>query len=399
MLKSMCLRNKIMISIGLLLIINSCSIILLLNRFENKIYSTVSNNPRPLSYNYYLGMVLVGNIQNSFLMNMDYPIIGNNNNVHDLIFIVRKLRIQILSILGVTVILGVFLSILLSRSISKPIMQLARDSKRVVDGKLSKSIDLPQCPELRVLIDSYKKMREGLLEYEEEKSRLKSVEITKNLAAGIAHEIKNPINTVGLITDYLQTNLSPDSSEKRYEFFKLTENMRNELKRINRIVEGFLRLTRPDVYNFKKENINSIINYSVSTLEPEVIKHGIKVHLKLTPRLPYIKADRDRLNQVFSNLLLNAVEALPRGGDISISSGSTGDKIEIEVMDNGIGIPGENLNKIFNTYYSTKEQGFGLGLSLIHNIIYKHGGKIAVSSERGKGTKFTILLPVSSQYE
>ncbi len=98
-------------------------------------------------------------------------------------------------------------------------------------------------------------------------------------------------------------------------------------------------------------------------------------------------------------MLLNAVEALPRGGDISISSGSTGDKIEIEVMDNGIGIPSENLNKIFNTYYSTKEQGFGLGLSLIHNIIYKHGGKIAVSSERGKGTKFTILLPVSSQYE
>lgn len=399
MLKNMCFRNKIMISIGLLLIINSGSILLLINRFENKIYSRVSKNTQPFSYNYYLGMVLVGDIQSSFLMNMDYPVIGSNNDTHDLIFLLRKLRIQILSILGGSVILGVFLSILLSRSISRPIMQLARESKRVADGKLSKSIDLPQCPELQVLTDSYKKMQEGLLEYEEEKSRLKSEEITKNLAAGIAHEIKNPINTVGLIADYLQTNLSPDSSEKRYEFFKLTENMRKELKRINRIVEGFLRLTRPDVYNFKKENINSIINYSVSTLEPEVIKHGIKVHLKLTPSLPYIKADRDRLNQVFSNLLLNAVEALPRGGDISISSGLKSEKVEIEVLDNGIGIPSENLRKIFNPYYSTKEQGFGLGLSLIHNIIYKHGGKITVSSERGKGTKFTILLPVDSQYE
>ena len=154
-------------------------------------------------------------------------------------------------------------------------------------------------------------------------------------------------------------------------------------------------LTSPEKYNFKKENINSIIDYSVSTLEPEVIKRKIKVNQKLSSHLPEIKADRDRLNQVFSNLFINAVEAMPRGGEIMIYSGSNGNnKVEIQVSDNGIGIPPENLRKIFSPYYSTKEQGFGLGLSLTHNIIHKHRGKIAVSSEKGKGTMFTIQLPV-----
>ncbi len=395
MFKSMSIRNKIVSTIALLLLINSGSIFLLVQRAEKKLYSSILNTPKPFTYNYFLGMVLVGDIYTSFLMNKDYPTITSHDSTNDFFQMLHGLRIKILIIFGITVVIGVLISIMLSRSISVPIMQLARETKNVVNGKPGKDMVFPQCPELQVLSDSYKKMREGLLDYEEEKRRLQRVETTKNLAAGIAHEIKNPINTVGLIADYLQTNLSPDNPDKRYEFYKLTENMRSELKRINRIVEGFLRLTRPEKYNFKKENINSIIDYSVSTLEPEVIKHKITVNQNLSSHLPDIKADRDKLNQVFSNLLINAVEAMPRGGEIMIYSGSNDSKkVEIQVSDNGIGIPPENLQKIFSPYYSTKEQGFGLGLSLTHNIIHKHRGKISVSSEKGKGTMFTIQLLV-----
>jgi signal transduction histidine kinase len=395
MFKSMSLRNKIVITVALLLMINSGAIFLLVQGAEKKLYSAMSNTPKPFSYNYYLGMVLVGDIYTSFLMNKDYPTIENHESPHVFFQMLRGLRIKIFIIFGITVVIGILISILLSRSISKPIMQLAQETKNIVNGKPGKDMVFSQFPELQVLADSYKKMREGLLDFEEEKRRLEKVETTKNLAAGIAHEIKNPINTVGLIADYIQTNLSPDNPGKRYEFYKLTENMRSELKRINRIVEGFLRLTRPEKYNFKKQNINSIIDYSVSTLEPEVIKHNITVNQNLSTQLPDIIADTDRLNQVFSNLLINAVEAMPRGGEIMINSGpNDGGKVEIQISDNGIGIPPENLPKIFSPYYSTKEQGFGLGLSLTHNIIHKHHGKIAVSSEKGKGTMFTIQLPV-----
>jgi len=159
-------------------------------------------------------------------------------------------------------------------------------------------------------------------------------------------------------------------------------------------VEGFLRLTKPDVYTFKNENVNSIIQYNVSTLEPELVRNGVKVLLNYHSSLPLIKADRDRLNQVFSNLIINAIEAMPRGGQIDITTNHQNSNVEINIADDGIGIEEENLRKIFSPYYSTKNKGFGLGLSLIHSIIHKHQGKISVHSEKGKGARFTILLPV-----
>ncbi len=393
MFKKLCIRNKIMISVVLLLFLSSGSILLLIDRIEKEIYSSNADSTQLFSYNYFAGMILTGDIHSSFFLNKDYPLVGKDNNDSNLITAVHKLKTQVLIVFGLSIILGIFLSIGISRSISRPIMQLVHASKNLTNGKMGKSFLLPNCAELQVLTDSFKMMQEGFLEHEEEKSRLESVEITKNLAAGIAHEIKNPINTVGLIADYLQTNLSPDNPEKRYEFYKLSENMKNELKRINRIVEGFLKLTRPDIYHFKKVNINSIIQYNVSILEPEAIKHGIKIHLQFYSMLPGIKADRDMLNQVFSNLILNAIEAMPRGGDITITTEPKEGNVEILVSDNGIGIKQENIRKIFSPYYSTKKNGFGLGLSLIHNIIHKHHGKITAHSERGMGTDFIILLP------
>ena len=173
--------------------------------------------------------------------------------------------------------------------------------------------------------------------------------------------------------------------------------MKDQLKRINRIVEGFLRLTKPSVYNFKPEDINSLIRDTVTLYEPEIIKEGVQIHMELGADLPSVKVDRDKLNQVFSNLILNAIEALPRGGDITISSTRSNSKtVEVNVSDTGIGIGNENLNNIFSPYYTTKKQGFGLGLSLTHNIIHKHRGRITVSSEKGVGTRFTIQLPVES---
>jgi hypothetical protein len=239
-------------------------------------------------------------------------------------------------------------------------------------------------------------MQRELKEINEEKSRLESVEITKNLAAGIAHEIKNPINTVGLIVDYLQTNLSPDVPEKRYEFYKLSENLKKEIKRINKIVEGFLRLTKPTVYSFALENLNELVREGVSTLEPEMAKNGVKAGLQLDPDLPLVRADGDKLAQAISNLLLNAVEALPRGGEITAATRLVDGRAVVSISDNGIGIPPENIAKIFNPYFTTKKQGFGLGLSIAQDIVHKHEGKLTVSSERGRGTQFVVYLPLGS---
>lgn len=398
MKRMLCIRSKMMIPVLVVLVVSAGAALFLIWRMEERMSSSNHATRSGVSYNYMAGVTLTGDLYSNYLLNKEFlkefPQMTSVQLSLDSNTALHRLRNNIAMVFGFSLILGVFLTVVTSRSISRPIMQLVDASKELQNHKLGSDALHPKCRELQMLSNSFKSMQEGLVEYEEEKSRLESVEITKNLAAGIAHEIKNPINTVGLITDYLQTNLSPDEPEKRYEFFKLSENMKNELKRINRIVEGFLRLTKPDVYTFRNENVNSIIQYNVSTLEPELVRHGIKVLLNYHSSLPLIKADRDRLNQVFSNLIINAIEAMPRGGQIDITTNLQNGNVEINVADDGIGIEEENLRKIFSPYYSTKNKGFGLGLSLIHSIVHKHQGKISVHSEKGKGTRFTILLPV-----
>jgi signal transduction histidine kinase len=396
MLDRMCIKARIIITIILLLLMYTGGILCLEYRVEKKLSSLQFNSSQPLPYNSFLSMVLFGDTRSGLMMGTTYAVINGDESIEDFSALVHKLRYQVLMILGFFIVLGVIVAVLISRGITKPIMALANASKGFAKGKISEKLESPKCSELKVLTESFKHMQQGLLEYEEEKSRQEGVEITKHLAAGIAHEIKNPINTVGLIADYIQTNLSPDNPEKRYEFYKLSENMKNELKRINRIVEGFLRLTKPDMFTFTTENINNIIRETVSVLEPEIIKNGVKLTLKLDEEIPPVKADKDKLNQVFSNLLINAVEAMPRGGNILVSTEKLdGKRVRIEISDTGIGIPNEDKSKIFSPYYTTKKQGFGLGLSLTHNIIQKHMGKINVNSEKGEGARFEILLPVS----
>jgi len=393
MQKSLCIRTKIMITIFILLLFDAGIILWLESRAEDKFYRMKNVYNQPLEFNSFFNMMLLGDIRD-YKLRTSTPIISDKEKRESLVTIIRSLREKIMLVFGITMVVGMLLSICIARGISKPILKLAHVTNNLSNGKLNNNFELPRCAELKVLTESFKRMQDGILEHEEEKTRVDGLEITKNLAAGIAHEIKNPINSVGLIIDYLQTNLSPENPEKRYEFYKLSENMKNELNRINRIVEGFLRLTRPEILDFQEEDINKIIKDSVSVLEPEIVKYNVNLQMNLDSNIPKIKADRDKLKQVFSNLIINALEAMPRGGKMTIVTSIGNEKnISIKIDDNGIGIPGENIKKIFNPYYTTKKQGFGLGLSLTQNIVYKHKGKITVNSVKGKGTSFIVMLP------
>jgi len=348
-------------------------------------------------------MMFPGGMYSGFMSPGNYTIasrFGNNLLANqNLMLMFKELRSQFVFFFLASIIIGLLVSEITARKILNPLNEIANVSNEIAKGNYNVEIKEAKTPELRRIVDSFRIMKNGLAEFEEEKERTESIEITKTLAAGIAHEIKNPINTVGLIVDYLQKNLNPEDPKKSYEFYKLTENMKNELKRINRIVEGFLRLTKPDVYNFKKSNVNSVIKETVSVLEPEAIKQNVRIKLELCNTIPSVYIDRDRMNQVFSNLIINSIEAMPRGGVITISTDKIQDGVVIVIKDTGIGIEKDNIRKIFSPYYTTKKQGFGLGLSLIHGIISRHRGKIFVSSEVGKGTEFTIMLPEGNRNE
>ncbi|MBN2324785.1 MAG: HAMP domain-containing protein [Spirochaetes bacterium] len=400
MFKRMCIRTRIVVSMVAILLFYTGGILILESRMEKKLSGIQFEQSPVLPYNSFLSTVLFGDNRTGLMMGGNYAVFNGEEGIDEFATLVHSMRYQVLMVFAFFIVTGVLLAMFIARGISKPIMDLARASGGILRRDAGARLEPPRCTELRVLAESFNSMQKELREYDEEKSRAEGVEITKQLAAGIAHEIKNPINTVGLIADYIQTNLSPDDPEKRYEFYKLSENMKGELKRINRIVEGFLRLTRPDAFTFETEDVNGIIRESVSVLEPEIVKNNITLSLKLDDTVPPVRADKEKLNQMFSNLIINAVEAMPRGGDIEVSSGKLdGKMVKVEILDTGIGIPKEDRNKIFNPYYTTKKQGFGLGLSLIHNIVINHMGKINVYSEKGKGARFEILLPVDSSDE
>ena len=394
MFSKTCIRNKIIGIILFLIITNIVGIYLICITMENNEIIAKAKSISPLSYDYFMGMELTGDMRNSFLLNRDYPVIVKNSDISTSLQIIHKLHQKLLLLFIASGIVGIAIALYVARSISRPILKIAHSYKDGPD--LINDHQISGCKELDLLAKSFTKMQQDLIEQEEEKSRQESVELTKTLAAAIAHEIKNPVNTIGLTIDYIETNLSPNDSQKRYEFYKMFENMKKELARINKIVEGFLRLTVPDRLDFKNLNINEIIKGVKTDLEPNLIKNNISLNLVLENSINPILADEDKLKIVFSNLIINAIEAMPRGGEIKIKTMNIDERrIRIDIIDNGIGIEENEISKIFKPYYTTKKQGFGLGLPLILSIVQKHDGRLTVSSKKGNGTTFSILFPVS----
>jgi signal transduction histidine kinase/putative methionine-R-sulfoxide reductase with GAF domain len=211
------------------------------------------------------------------------------------------------------------------------------------------------------------------------------------LAAGIAHEIRNPLTSINILIHSLTQNLPTEDS--RWEDLKVIEE---EILRINEIVDQFLRFARPAPPLLVKAEVFSIIEETLQLLRPQIEKQRILVQKEFQP-LPPILMDREQMKQAILNLLLNAVQAMPKGGHLALRGHvPEGNRwVRFSIQDSGVGIPAEDIGKLFDPFFSTKEGGVGLGLSITHRIIDQHDGKIEVESAPGKGTLFTVWLPVS----
>lgn len=210
------------------------------------------------------------------------------------------------------------------------------------------------------------------------------------LAAGIAHEIRNPLTSINILIHSLASNLP--SGDCRKEDLNVIEE---EIHRINEIVDQFLRFAKPAPPHLQKEEIISILQETLQLLRPQMEKQKIVVQREFQP-LPLVLMDREQMKQVFLNLLLNAVQAMPNGGRLLLK-GHIPEKdrwIKLSIQDSGFGIPREDMDRLFDPFFSTKEGGIGLGLSIAHRIIDQHQGKIEVESCPGKGTLFTVWLPI-----
>ena len=211
------------------------------------------------------------------------------------------------------------------------------------------------------------------------------------LAAGIAHEIRNPLTSINILIHSLMETLPSGDSHK--EDLKV---IKEEIHRINEIVDQFLRFAKPAPPLLERGDVVSVFEETLQLLKRQIEKQLITVQEEFHA-LPIIRMDREQMKQAILNLLLNAIQAMPGGGSLTLKGQNSedGQWIHISIQDSGVGIPGEDMDQLFNPFFSTKEGGMGLGLSIAHRIIDQHRGKIEVESTPGEGTLFRIWLPIS----
>jgi len=215
-----------------------------------------------------------------------------------------------------------------------------------------------------------------------------------NLTAGIAHELNNPLNNISLTAEALIDEFDEWNREAK---LKMLGVIATQVDRAGATVANLLDFTRRDESSFEELSVNEVLTRTVKLLANEFSLNDIELIVDLDDELPRVMGSVHNLQQVFLNLFLNAIQAMPDKGTLRIKSFSENRSIKIDISDTGIGIPRENLDKIFEPFFTTKEvgQGTGLGLAVSYGIIKKHRGYIKVDSEMGRGTTFSVVLPLS----
>jgi signal transduction histidine kinase len=217
------------------------------------------------------------------------------------------------------------------------------------------------------------------------------------LAAGVAHEIGNPLNSLHIHLQLMERKLRRVPAAMRTELQKSLEVAREEITRLDSIVQQFLGAIRPTRVQARLENLNALVQESVSFLQPEIKDRNILVEVELRKDLPLIEVDRNQLKQAFYNVIKNAFQAMKAGGLLRIRTDMDDRFVSVSFADTGGGITPENMSKIFEPYFTTKASGSGLGLLIVRRIVREHGGEIDLASDEGRGLTLTVRLPLRNQ--
>ncbi|MDH7488521.1 MAG: cache domain-containing protein [Anaerolineae bacterium] len=307
--------------------------------------------------------------------------------------LVRDFNRRVVLIAVVSILIAVALSLPLARSITEPIITMVAASAKVAGGDMTVRVPEKGRGELRQLSEAFNRMVNELQTTEDELLHARNLASIGQLAAGVAHEINNPLGTIMLYSDILNRDVPPDSP-----IHDDLQMISREAARCKEIVTALLNFARQSRVMAQETDVNGVVRELASDLDRLPLYENVVIVQKLEPNLPLIQADPTQLRQVLVNLANNAAEAMPDGGTLTFSTSldPAGDRVRISVEDTGIGIPPENIPKLFTPFFTTKPigRGTGLGLAITYGIVKMHRGQITVQSEVGKGTRFTMILPV-----
>lgn len=302
-------------------------------------------------------------------------------------------RLIAFALLGLMLILTIAV---FSRRYTQPISELSEAAEKVTDGDLQAEVPVGGPEEISRLTRTFNDMLAGLRttrELEDQLQRAERSAVVGRLASGIAHEIRNPLNFINLSIDHLREKFAPAPEPDRAEYTHILTTIKDELARLNQLVSDFLSYGRPAKLKLREIDSRDLIEEVRSLVSAKSALQNVQITITRNgDGDSRLMADPEQLKTCFSNLMINAVQAMPGGGSLDISINSSPETIEFDFTDSGPGIEPHVLEQVFEPYYSTKETGIGLGLPLTRKIIEEHGGEISVQSEPGRGTTFTVRL-------
>src|SRR5579872_3773496 len=298
---------------------------------------------------------------------------------------------------GAVAICGALL-VVLTYTVQRPMVELQQKIAQLGGGDLNVSVSFAnRNDEIGDLGRNFNQMVRQLRDSRDEIERLHRTQMSRaehlatlgEMATGLAHEIRNPLAGIAGVIEIIGRDL-PGTSPAR----AVVKDVRQEIARINHIVTDLLQTARPHPPKVRRSDLNTTVEHAVMLGRQQALAKSVEISLHKDSSLPEVEHDSDQIHQVLLNLLLNALQAIDKNGEVTVSVQKQGMHVFVEVADNGRGIPPENLPNIFRPFFTTKGDGTGLGLSLARRIVEDHQGRIDVTSTLGKGTKFKVVLPM-----
>lgn len=300
------------------------------------------------------------------------------------------------------IVIGVLLGWWTTERITRPVKRLVSVARNVASGDLSSRVDVRSRDEIGDLAQAFNQMTEQLLEQRERALQAERVAAWRELARRLAHELKNPLFPLQITIENLQRAREQCANDFDDIFRESTGTLLEEVVNLKTIIGRFSDFAKMPAPVFEPVDVNEVVRGAMKLHEARFAMNGrpaIEQALDLAEGSLAIAADRDQLRRALGNLILNAVDAMPRGGSLRVRTARAGQGARIQVSDSGEGLTAEECGRLFTPYYTTKQHGTGLGLAIVQSVISDHHGKISVESEPGRGATFTIDLPSAQELD
>jgi signal transduction histidine kinase len=339
----------------------------------------------------------------AYLSEFDWVIIIQQP-VEEAYSVSNRMLYQVFAFVGLVIMLAVLLAYLLERRITAPITTLVDGVKRYADGQLNFRIRVEKYEEISALAEEFNSMAEKLLENQRKLRKVERLAAMSKFATLVSHEIRNPLNSMNINMQILKREMENPRGdmERKRKYFDI---IFSEIQRMDNLVNNFLMISRPPRFDFLLNDIHEILEEVVLMHSGNAEQQNVQINRRYSGKKILANVDRDQLKQVFHNIIINALQAMPKGGVLTIRTHLRKmtnrlrqriTAINIEFNDTGEGIAKDKMNDIFELYYTSKKTGTGLGLAIARQIVEGHLGSIHVKSKIGEGTRMIINIPVKS---